>query len=72
MSYVVLRVATCFAYLSSQKKARSIMCAEPGMSKVLNSMMRSGHEETQVESATCLSLRGSSPRAVLRRPLVTC
>ncbi len=51
----LLRVATCFAYLSSQKKARSIMCAEPGMSKVLNSMMRSGHEETQVESATCLT-----------------
>jgi hypothetical protein len=51
----LLRVATAFAYLSSQKKARSTMCAEPGMSKVLNSMMRSGHEETQVESATCLT-----------------
>ena len=51
----LLRVATCFAYLSSQKKARSIMCAEPSMSKVLNSMMRSGHEETQVETATCLT-----------------
>jgi hypothetical protein len=51
----LLRVATAFAYLSSQKRARGAMCAEPGMSKTLNSMMRSGHEETQVESATCLT-----------------
>lgn len=51
----LLRVATAFSYLSSQKKARGAMCAEPGMSKVLNSMMRSGHEETQIESATCLT-----------------
>lgn len=51
----LLRVSTAFAFLSSQKKARGAMCAEPGMSKVLNSMMRSGHEDTQVESATCLT-----------------
>mmetsp|Transcript_22412 Transcript_22412/g.26438 ORF Transcript_22412/g.26438 Transcript_22412/m.26438 type:complete len:1465 (-) Transcript_22412:205-4599(-) len=51
----LLRVSTAFAFLSSQKKARGAMCAEPGMSMVLNSMMRSGHEDTQVESATCLT-----------------